>query len=85
MNDQASSFLFEVNPVIPGPVPVEGAIRALHRAEAIGMTGKKVGSQHIEFAEDLHLQGVGSWLISAELAGLKIIWKAGTPRSLSLS
>jgi hypothetical protein len=57
VNHQAGGFLFKVNPVIPGPIPVEGAIRALHLAEAIGMTGKKVRGQDVEFAENLHLQG----------------------------
>jgi len=57
VNHQASAFLFEVNPVVPGPVSVEGAIRALHGAEAIGMTGKEVGGENVEFAEDLHLEG----------------------------
>ena len=65
VNHQAGGFLFKVNPVIPGPIPVEGAIRALHFAEAIGMTGKKVRGQDVEFAEDLHLQGGG------ELADLR--------------
>ena len=59
VNHQAGGFLFEVDPVVPGPVSVEGAIRAFHRAEAIGMTGKKVGGQNVELAEDLHLQGGG--------------------------
>lgn len=57
VNDQAGAFLFEVNPIIPGPISVEGAIRAFHRAEAIRMTGEKVGGQDVEFAENLHLQG----------------------------
>jgi len=65
VNHQAGGFLFKVNPVIPGPISVEGAIRALHLAEAIGMTGKKVRGQDVEFAEDLHLQGGG------ELADLR--------------
>ena len=59
VNDQAGAFLFEVNPVIPGPVPVKGAIGAFHRPEAIGMPGEKVGGQDVEFAQDLHLQGGG--------------------------
>ncbi|MFM8792952.1 MAG: hypothetical protein ACKOFX_10890 [Solirubrobacterales bacterium] len=59
VDHQAGGFLFEVNPVIAGPVPVEGAIRTLHDAEAIGMAGEKVGGQDVEFAENLHLQGGG--------------------------
>ena len=65
VDDQAGGFLLEVDPIVPSSVSVKSTIRALYRAEAVGMTGKKVRGKDIELAEDLHLQGSG------ELADLR--------------
>jgi len=65
MDDQAGVFLFKVDAVIARPVAIEGAIGAAHRAKSVGMTGEKIGSQHVKLAQHLDLQGGG------ELADLR--------------
>jgi len=59
MDEQPGGFLFEVDPIVAGPVSVKGAVRTFDRPEAIGMTGKKIRGQDVELTENLHLQGGG--------------------------
>ena len=57
VDDEAGLGFFEVNAVFARAVAVEGAVGAANDPEAVGMFFEKIGSEDIEFAEDLHLEG----------------------------
>ena len=59
VDDEPPAFLFKVDAVIPGAVAVEGAVGAFDRAEPVGMAAEEIGSEHVEFPQNLHLKGGG--------------------------